>query len=320
MATPLTAPVLSTFAIDVREGLSRRQKQLPPKYFYDDLGSALFDAICQLPWYRITRAEMALLAAHAPAITRSLDDDGLIVELGSGSGEKLAVVAAGLQARRVSPMVHLVDISSKALDDASDRLAKVDVQVVAHHAVYEDGLRAALAGRGASGRAMVLFLGSNIGNFDPPAAAAMLAQIRASLAPGDLLLLGADLVKPVHELLTAYDDPLGVTAAFNRNLLVRMNRELEADFDLATFDHRARWNVDARSIEMHLVSRRPQRVVIPGAGSKVDFAAGESIWTESSFKFDPPRLESMGQAAGFAIAEQWLDPVARYALTQFVAV
>lgn len=319
MATPLTAPALSTFALDVRDGLSRRQKQLPPKYFYDDLGSALFDAICQLPWYRITRAEMALLAAHAPAITRDLDDDGLLVELGSGSGEKLAVVAAGLQARRVSPMVHLVDISSKALDDASDRLAKADVQVVAHHAVYEDGLRAALAGRASGGRAMVLFLGSNIGNFDPSAAAAMLQQIRASLQPGDLLLLGADLVKPVHELLTAYDDPLGVTAAFNRNLLVRINRELDADFDLATFDHRARWNVDARSIEMHLVSRRAQRVTIRGAGMKVDFTAGESIWTESSFKFDPQRLESIGRAAGFAIVEQWLDPVARYALTQFVA-
>jgi uncharacterized SAM-dependent methyltransferase len=148
----------------------------------------------------------------------------------------------------------------------------------------------------------------------------MLEQIRASLQPGDLLLLGADLVKPVHELLTAYDDPLGVTAAFNRNVLVRINRELDADFDLATFDHRARWNVDARSIEMHLVSRRAQRVTIPGAGTKVNFTAGESIWTESSFKFDLQRLEAMGQAAGFEIADQWLDPVARYALTQFIAV
>jgi L-histidine N-alpha-methyltransferase len=318
MATPLTAPALSTFAQDVRDGLTKKQKQLPPKYFYDALGSALFDAICQLPWYRSTRAELGLLETHAAAITRSVDDDSLVVELGSGSGEKLALFARGFSSRRISPMVHIVDISAKALDDASDRLAKVGVPVITHNAVYEDGLTAALGARGADGRAMVLFLGSNIGNFDPPAAAAMLARIRGSLRSGDALLLGADLVKPVHELLVAYDDPLGVTAAFNRNLLVRMNAELGADFDLGTFDHRARWNVDARSIEMHLVSRRAQRVTIPGAGLRIEFAAGESIWTESSFKYDPARLETMARASGFALDEQWIDRDARYALSRFV--
>jgi L-histidine Nalpha-methyltransferase len=320
MATPLTAPGLATFAQDVREGLTKKQKQLPPKYFYDALGSALFDAICQLPWYRITRAELGLLDSHAAAITQPVDNDSLVVELGSGSGEKLALFARGFASRRISPMVHIVDISAKALDDASDRLAKVGVPVIPHNAIYEDGLRAALTGRGGHGRATVLFLGSNIGNFDPPAAAAMLSQIRAALRPGDALLLGADLVKPVHDLLVAYDDPLGVTAAFNRNVLVRINRELGADFELGTFDHRARWNVDARSIEMHLVSRRAQRVTIPGASLEVAFAAGESIWTESSFKFDLPRLESLGRTAGFETADQWLDSVARYALTRFVAV
>lgn len=319
MATPLTAPALSTFAQDVRDGLTRPQKQLPPKYFYDALGSALFDAICQLPWYRITRAELALLTTHAAAITRHLDDDSTVIELGSGSGEKLAVVAAGFRARDIAPLVHIVDISPKALDDAADRLAKVGVPVVPHHAVYEDGLAAALEARDARGRAMVLFLGSNIGNFEPAAAHALLSRIRQGLRPGDALLLGADLVKPAHELVIAYDDPLGITAAFNRNLLVRMNRELEADFDLGAFDHCARWNVEARSIEMHLVSRHPQHVHIPGAGLTVEFQTGESIWTESSFKFDLPRLASLGRRAGFELAEQWIDDDAGYALTRFVA-
>lgn len=319
MATPLTAPALATFAQDVRDGLTRPQKQLPPKYFYDALGSALFDAICQLPWYRITRAELALLARHAAAICRPLDDDSTVVELGSGSGEKLAVIAGGFRARDVAPMVHIVDISEKALADATDRLAKVNVALMTHHAVYEDGLRAALASRGPAGRAMVLFLGSNIGNFDPRSAEGLLREIREGLRPGDGLLLGADLVKPVDELLAAYDDPLGVTAAFNRNLLVRMNRELGANFELGAFEHRARWNADARSIEMHLVSRRPQHVHIAGAGLEVEFTPGESIWTESSFKFDLPRLASLGRLSGFKVAEQWIDDEARYALTRFGA-
>jgi L-histidine N-alpha-methyltransferase len=318
MATPLTAPALSTFAQEVRDGLSKKQKQLPPKYFYDALGSALFDAICQLPWYRITRAELGLLETHAAAITGPVETDSLVVELGSGSGEKLALFARGFSTRRISPLVHIVDISAKALDDASDRLAKVGVPVITHNAVYEDGLTAALDARDSHGRAMVLFLGSNIGNFDPEAAGVMLARIRGALRSGDALLLGADLVKPVHDLLVAYDDPLGVTAAFNRNLLVRMNGELGADFDLGTFDHRSRWNVDARSIEMHLVSRRAQRVTIPGAGLKIEFAAGESIWTESSFKYDPARLDAMARAAGFALDAQWIDPDARYALSRFI--
>lgn len=320
MAIHLSPPPLASFAQDVRDGLSRTQKQLPPKYFYDDLGSALFDAICQLPWYRITRAEMQLLQAHAPEIMTAVDDDSIVVELGTGSGEKLAVLARAFRARGVCPMVHLVDISTKALDDAADRLAELNVPVIAHHAVYEQGLVAALDGRASDGPAMVLFLGSNIGNFEPEAATSLLRDIRASLRPGDGLLLGADLVKPVHDLLVAYDDPLGVTAAFNRNLLVRMNRELDADFDLGAFDHRARWNVDARSIEMHLVSRRTQRVNIPAARLTIDFAAGESIWTESSFKFDEPRLGALGRAAGFDVAAQWIDRDARYALTRFLAI
>ena len=320
MATPLTAPALSTFANDVGEGLARAQKQLPPKYFYDALGSALFEAICELPWYRITRAELGLLEAHGSAITASLDDSSILVELGSGNGEKLALLTRGFRTRRLAAMVHIVDISAKALEAATDRLAKMGVPVVPHHAVYEDGLAAALDVRRGRGRALVLLLGSNIGNFDPAAAHTLLSRIRQGLRPGDGLLLGADLVKPVDELLVAYDDPLGVTAAFNRNLLVRINRELEADFDLGAFDHRVRWNADAKAVEMHLVSRRAQRVRIAAAGITVAFTAAETIWTESSFKFDLPRLEAMARAAGFAGAGQWVDAEARYALSQFVVL
>ena len=166
---------------------------------------------------------------------------------------------------------------------------------------------------------LVLLLGSNIGNFDTPAAAAFLACIRSALAPGDLLLLGADLVKPEAELQLAYDDPLGVTAAFNLNLLVRINRELGGNFDLAGFSHRALWNSEYSRIEMHLVSRRDQQARIPAADLQVAFKRGEWIWTESSYKYTDDQIVDMGADAGFATRDQWVDESARFALTLFVA-
>ena len=166
---------------------------------------------------------------------------------------------------------------------------------------------------------LVLFLGSNIGNFDPPAAREFLAEIRRSLRPGDWLLLGADLVKPERELLLAYDDPLGVTAAFNKNLLARMNTELLADFDLGAFAHRAVWNAMERRVEMHLVSRRAQTVRIPRAGCEVAFAEGEPIWTESSYKYDADEIAEVVGAAGFGCHARWIEPEARFALTLFTA-
>ena len=166
---------------------------------------------------------------------------------------------------------------------------------------------------------LVLFLGSNIGNFDPPAAHDFLTQIRGALRPGDALLLGADLVKPEAELVLAYDDPLGVTAAFNKNLLVRINRELLADFDLTSFDHRAIWNEAKSRIEMHLVSRRAQEVAIPRADCIVSFRRGEHIWTESSYKYTIEEVVQRGERAGFRSREQWVDGDARFALTLFVA-
>jgi L-histidine Nalpha-methyltransferase len=189
------------------------------------------------------------------------------------------------------------------------------VSVVGHHASYEDGLRRATAGREGDGPMLVLLLGSNIGNFDAAEALGFLRRIRAPLRDGDCLLLGADLVKPERELLLAYDDPLGVTAAFNRNLLVRMNRELGADFDLDAFAHVALWNEAERRIEMHLESRRAQTVRVAEADLSVSFEPGERIWTESSYKYTPEEIERMAADTGFAVRDQWIDNDARFALT-----
>jgi dimethylhistidine N-methyltransferase len=310
------------FAADVRRDLALDPKQLQSKYLYDALGSSLFEAICRLPWYRITRSESRLLSRYAPDIVATIADNaGTIVELGCGSGEKLVLLAEALQARGGSAYVHLIDISSQALEQTEQRLGRLHhFSVVGHQSTYEVGLRQAVAQRQGEGPMLVLLLGSNLGNFDTPAAAAFLERIRRALAPGDFLLLGADLVKSEGALLLAYDDPLGVTAAFNRNLLVRINRELGGDFDLTAFAHRAVWNADQQRIEMHLVSLTDQVVRIPAADSVVSFRAGEQIWTESSYKYLPEQIVEMGLTAGLGTRDQWVDEDSRFALTLFRAV
>ena len=320
--TPTRSSFAAAFAADVRADLALVPKQLQSKYLYDALGSSLFDAICRLPWYRITRAEMRLLGTHASAIVSALGmDEGTIVELGCGSGEKLVVLAEALTRGGASARVHLIDISSQALAQTEQRLNRLQhVSVVGHWSTYEDGLRRAVAARRGGGTMLVLLLGSNIGNFDRPAASRFLDRIRATLAPGDLLLLGADLVKPERELLLAYDDPLGVTAAFNRNLLVRINRELGGTFDLAGFRHRAVWNADESRIEMHLLSTRDQAVRIAAADLDVRFARGEWIWTESSYKYTADGVIEMGAEAAFATRDQWIDGEAGFALTLLSAL
>jgi L-histidine N-alpha-methyltransferase len=322
MSITTTRSFAAEFAADVRADLALAPKQLQSKYLYDALGSSLFDAICRLPWYRITRSEMRLLGTHASEIVSALGmDEGTLVELGCGSGEKLVLLAEALSRRGASARVHLIDISSQALALTEERLNRLQhVSVVGHWSTYEDGLRRAVAARRGGGTMLVLLLGSNIGNFDRPAAAGFLDRIRATLAPGDLLLLGADLVKPERELLLAYDDPLGVTAAFNRNLLVRINRELGGTFDLAGFRHRAVWNADEQRIEMHLVSARDQAVRIAAADCDVRFARDEWIWTESSYKYTPDGVIDMGAEAGFATRDQWIDGEAKFALTLLTAL
>jgi L-histidine Nalpha-methyltransferase len=321
----ITAPtrLLAEFAADVRRDLALAPKQLQSKYLYDALGSSLFEAICRLPWYRITRAESGLLTRHAPEVVTALGDDetATIVELGCGSGEKLVVLAEALQAAGGSARVHLIDISSQALEQTEQRLTGLrHFSVVGHQSTYEVGLRRAAAARTGDGPMLVLLLGSNIGNFDAPAALDFLRRIRLALLPGDLLLLGADLVKPEHDLQLAYADPLGVTAAFNKNLLVRINHELGGHFDLATFDHLAAWNTSEQRIEMHLVSRIRQSVSIDAAHLTVDFEAGERIWTESSYKYEPVQIERMAVDTGFGVRDQWIDSDAGFALSLLTAL
>jgi len=313
------APLAAQFAADVSRDLRLTPKQLQSKYLYDPLGSSLFEAICRLPWYRITRAESALLRRHANAIVSELRG-GTIVELGCGNGEKLIVLAEAIQARGGFARVHLIDISSQALEQTERRLNRFEhFSVLGHQSTYEEGLRAAALDRTDDTPVLVLFLGSNIGNFDPPAADAFLRRIRSALRPGDVLLLGADLVKPESELILAYDDPLGVTAAFNRNLLVRVNEELGGTFDLSAFVHRAVWSAAEQRVEMHLVSTRRQRARVEAADLVVDFEEGEHIWTESSYKYEPSQIIEMASNAGFEAAKQWIDREVRFALTMLNA-
>ena len=304
------------FAAELAETLRRQPRQIPSKYLYDELGSALFEAICRLPWYRITRAEASMLVRHARDILRPLRRPVTLAELGGGSGEKIALLIGA--AAEPFPLIQLVDISEAALEMARYRLQAIGVRdVMTHHLAYEQGLMRAIERRPHDASLVVLFLGSNIGNFAPEAARDLLTRIRQSLRPGDALLLGTDLVKPERELLLAYDDPLKVTAAFNRNLLRRINDELGGNFDLDGFSHRATWNAAARRVEVFLVSGRRQQVAIPDADIEFELEAGEPIWTESSHKYEPEQVLEEGLAAGFSAGEQWIDQDAKFALTRF---
>ncbi len=313
---------LATFALarDVVDGLRRQPKQIPARYLYDALGSQLFEAICELPWYPITRGECVLLARERDAILQRLDTPATLVELGGGNGEKVAILAEGLARAGRAADVHLIDISETALDRALERVARCGtVKVHGHRAEYAAGLRAATARLEPNRSAMVLFLGSNIGNLHPGEADRFLAEIRDGLRPGDSFLLGADLVKPQADLIAAYDDPLGVTAAFNRNLLVRLNRELDADFDVEQFAHQVVWNAKLARVESYLVSQADQTVCLRGVDCCVRLDEGESIWTESSYKYEPNQIEDLGERARFVSRAQWIDEETQFALTLFDA-
>jgi L-histidine Nalpha-methyltransferase len=321
--TPSTAarpgrpdPLAAAFARDVAEGFARRPRTVPPRWLYDDLGSALFDAICRLPWYRVTRAERALLAAHGRAVFDALGDPIEIMELGAGNGEKLDLLLDAAAARGRDVSVRLVDISQAALDAARDRIEARAHPPPVHvtRAPYESAL-ASLAGAPGAGSRLMLFLGSNIGNFDPSAARDLLGALAAAAGPDGAVLLGVDLVKPEADLLLAYDDPLGVTAAFNRNLLARMNRDLGANFPLDAFAHQAVWSRHASRVEMRLVATAAADIRIPAAGVSTRFEAGEFIWTESSYKYTAARIAAMAGRAGLGIRSQWIDPAAGFALS-----
>jgi len=296
------------FVTDVRAGLTRSgQKELPSKYLYDNVGSALFEVISHLPEYGLTRADERLLRRHADEIVDRVAGPVAVAELGSGSGKKTRWLLEAF-CRRQHTSYYPVEISRSALVMCERELSDIDaISIVGFEREYLDGLLEVAAYRKSGQRLVVLFLGSTIGNFDRPAGVKFLSEVRRILEPGDSLLLGTDLEKPNAQLLAAYDDELGVTAAFNLNLLARVNRELDADFDLREFAHLAKVNHEARSVEMHLQSRRRQIVRIPAAEAVVEFLEGETIWTESSHKYSAHEIVETARNAGFRCETQWID-------------
>ncbi len=304
----ITAGRKGDIAADVRAGLLRAgQKELPSKYLYDHLGSALFEAICLLPEYGLNRAGGRVMRKSAEEITQMLPRPVLIAELGSGNGVNtrwLLEAFSQRQATRYFP----IDISATALARCRAELGCLDsVDVIPVELSYLDGLTEVASRRGPGECLLTLFLGSTIGNFDRPEGELFLRQIREVLRPGDALLLATDLEKSIRDLLLAYDDPAGVTAAFNLNMLARINKELAADFDLANFAHQAIWDGEHRRIEMHLRSTVSQTVRIPVAQCSVSLAKGETIWTESCHKFNCVEVVRMANRAGFHCNGQWVD-------------
>ncbi len=304
----LVPSVLDPFADGVRSGLVRRgQKELPSKYLYDEVGSALFEVISRLPEYGLTRADERLLRRYAEDIVECVPGPLAVAELGSGSGKKTRWLLEAL-GRRQPTFYYPVEISPLALSMCERELADIDsVSIVGFEREYLDGLAEVVARRKSGQHLLVLFLGSTVGNFDRPAGIRFLRQVRQVLQPGDSLLLGTDLIKAKTQLLRAYDDELGVTAAFNLNLLARINRELDADFDLHNFAHEARVNREQRRVEMHLRARRTHAVNIPAAGVTVQFLEGETIWTESSHKYLTEEVRQMAVDTGFRCTSQWVD-------------
>lgn len=305
---PRTIPQ-NSFADDVRAGLAGSQKSLSPKYLYDPLGSILFEAITQLPEYGLWRAERDLFEQHAEAIARAVDAVS-VVELGSGSASKSALLLRALLRRQ--PVTYWsVDLSVAALEMTRQQLTGLrGLAIHTLEADYLAGLETAV--KATTGRTLVMLLGSALGNFDYLESQRFLQRVRRALKPGDGLLLGVDLEKPVAQMLASYDDALGVTAAFDLNLLVRMNRELGANFQLSQFRHQSRFNTKSRDVEMHLVSQMRQVVSFPGYGFSVSFDNGESIHTESSHKYSAEELATLTQQSGFQCAAQWLHDSSRF--------
>ena len=309
------------FAAEVRDGLTKAgQKELPSKYLYDALGSKLFEVISELHEYGLTRADERLLRAHAQEIVQRIPGDVVLCELGSGSGRKTRWILEALSRRRHT-YYFPIEISPSALAVCTRELADIEsVGIVGLEREYLDGLLEVAARRREGQRILVLFLGSTIGNFSHPADVNFLQEIRQILASGDSLLLGTDLEKSIPQLIDAYDDPLGVTAAFNLNLLARINRELDANFDLASFEHQAQFNPETRGIEMHLRSTKSQTVFIRKADLAVRFREGETIWTENSHKYSLAEVTKLAESTGFNCIAQWIDKEWQFAESLLTAV
>lgn len=299
-------------AAEVRAGLGSRPRSLPCRYLYDAHGSELFERICALPEYYLTRTERALLATHADDIVSRVPAGASLVELGSGSASKTRLVIEALLRRDGAAHFLPVDISRSMLEASSRGLLDdyPQLRITGVAAEYRSGL--AVVERTIAGPKLVLWLGSNVGNFPPEQATRFLWELRALMHDEDRLLVGADLRKDRATLEAAYDDAQGVTAEFSLNLLRRLNRELGADFDLGAFRHRARWNPERGCVEIHLVSVRRQRVSIPSCGGEYDFEADEAIHVEDSFKYTIEQLEEVASRAGFARVQTWTDAADRF--------
>jgi dimethylhistidine N-methyltransferase len=301
------------YAGEVERGLTSSPKSLPTKLFYDAAGSELFEAITGLPEYYPTRTEFAILEEHASEMARLAGTGLAIVELGAGTAAKTCTLLKAVAARQMRVDYVPVDISRAAVREARER---VRAEVPQSHvrpiiADFSEGFDFLSS---ISGRRLVLYLGSSIGNFDPHAAIEMLGRVRHQLTQGDALLLGTDLVKSAKILVPAYDDAQGITAAFNKNILSRLNRELDSNFALDSFHHIACWNQSASRMEMHLESARAQRVDLKLIQLSVEFAPGERIHTENSYKYTIAMVREMLSASGFSLERTWFDHQRWFAL------
>jgi dimethylhistidine N-methyltransferase len=301
------------FASDVRAGLTAAHKSLPPRWFYDDLGSLLFEAICNLPEYYVSRAETEILKSRGLEIAKSIGADVRLVELGSGSSRKTRLLLDELDTAGIEYVPIDVDAGMLARSGQELMHEYPALRVTAIRADFASPAAVLRVLPPAEGRTVVLFLGSTIGNLDPAAATALLRGLHDELREGDALLLGVDLRKPPAVLEPAYDDALGVTAAFNLNVLQRINRELGGHFDLRSFAHRALYDQELHRIEMHLVSLRDQSVKIDALELEVAFAESETIHTENSWKYDEPSLMALALAGGFTVERIWTDSRGRFA-------
>lgn len=311
-----------SLAEDVRAGLSSKPKFLLPKYFYDELGSHLFDAICLLPEYYLTRAEEEILSRYAVEIVDSIQGHKTLLELGSGSATKTRNIIEALLKKQKKLLFVPIDISLSALETSADGLMQAykNLSVEAYAGDYYTGLREISQTTRTSERILALFLGSNIGNFVEEEAKKFLRTLRKCLNEGDALLLGADLKKDKKVLEDAYDDPLGLTSAFNLNQLARINRELDSDFDLRAFRHRAFYNEEKGRVEIYVESLREQTVTIRKLGLEINFGAGEMIHTENSYKYDMDSLSSLARETGFERTKTWMDENRRFSSNLFLAV
>ena len=312
LVQPARTASLDELAVEVGRGLRSRPKRIPCRFFYDAAGSRIFEEICELPEYYLTRAEDEILASRAAEIAALVPAGSELVELGSGSARKTSRLIRAMLQRSGSLRYVPIDISCSALEVSADRLLETHpgLSIRAIAAEYEEGLD--VLGHIAAPARLVLFLGSNVGNLDRSTAAEFLRRIARRLSPTDRLVLGVDLRKSKDVLERAYDDARGVTARFNRNLLVRLNAELGGDFDAESFRHVAFYLEDEGRIEMHLESPSTSRVRIARLGMDLELAAGERIHTEDSYKYSPAEIEALAAAAGLSVLESWSDRERRF--------